>query len=159
MIHIDKIASRANYRLILVPNCSIHWHHLLLFYIFTCLVALTIGVFFVLRGIWLVLPFSGLEMLALGLALHLVSRGTHRREVITFDRASVRVEKGLYAPEQCWDFEKSWVRLHDEMTGDFKPRRKLELGSHGKYVEVGAFLSSIEKDELAFQLKDCIICA
>jgi uncharacterized membrane protein len=31
------------------------------------------------------------------------------------------------------------------------------LGAHGKYVEVGNFLDNLEKDELAFQLKDCII--
>ena len=31
------------------------------------------------------------------------------------------------------------------------------LGAHGKDVEVGNFLDNSEKDELAFQLKDCII--
>jgi len=31
------------------------------------------------------------------------------------------------------------------------------LGAHGKYVEVGNFLDNQEKDELAFQLKNCII--
>jgi uncharacterized membrane protein len=159
MVQIDKINSRTDYRLILSPNCSINWRHLLVFYIFICFVALVVALFFVLQGIWMVLPFSGLEMLVLGLALHVVFRKTQKREVITIGSVSVRIEKGQYSPDQCWEFDKSWIRLHDELTSGYKPRRKLELGSHGNYVEVGEFLSGLEKDALAFQLKGCIICA
>ncbi len=159
MVQIDKINSRADYRLILAPNCSINWGQLLVFYLFTCFVALAVALFFVLQGIWMVFPFSGLEMLVLGLALHAVFRKTQKREVITIGSVTVRIEKGQYSPDQCWEFEKSWIRLHDELTSDNKPRRKLELGSHGTYVEVGEFLNSLEKDALAFQLKECIICA
>lgn len=159
MVQIDKINSRTDYRLILAPNCSINWRQLLVFYLFTCFVALAVGLFFVLQGIWMVLPFSGLEMLVLGLALHIVFRKTQKREVITIGNVSVRIEKGQYFPDQCWEFEKSWIRLHDELTSDNNPRRKLALGSHGTYVEVGDFLNSFEKDALAFQLKGCIICA
>jgi uncharacterized membrane protein len=98
-------------------------------------------------------------MLVLGLMLYAVFRRSQNREVITIDNASVRIGKGLHNPDQCWEFEKSWIQLHDDLTDDFKPRRKLELGSHGNHVEVGKFLSIFEKDELAFQLKDCIIRA
>jgi len=92
----------------------------------------------------MVLPFSGLEMLVLGLALHVVFRKTQKHEVITVGIGSVRIEKGQYSPDQCWEFERSWIRLHDELTSDDKPRRKLALGSHGNYVEVGEFLNSLE---------------
>ena len=79
------------------------------------------------------------------------------RRQIRFYRDRTRIEKGLYQAEERWEFETSWISLRDENPGAFETRRKLALGSHGKYVEVGGFLDDLEKDELAFQLKDCII--
>ncbi len=61
------------------------------------------------------LPFSGLEMLALGPGLYVTSRKVYRHEVITLGPDRIR-------------------------------------------IEVGNFLANGEKDELAFQLKECIIC-
>ena len=157
MISIDKAYSSSGYRFVLSPNRSISWHELLLFYIFTSLLVLAIGLFFTLQGLWLILPFSGIEIAALGFCLYLTSRKVYRREVITLYRDRTRIEKGLYQAEESWEFETSWISLRDENPGAFETRRKLALGSHGKYVEVGGFLDDLEKDELAFQLKDCII--
>ena len=157
MVSVDKSASPEAWRIVLFPNCSISWRDLVLFYIFTCVVALAIGIFFTLQGLWMVLPFSGLEMMALGYALYLTSRKVYRREVITLDRRRTRIEKGVQQASESWEFETSWVRLVDEQTGVRGERRKLALGSHGNYVEVGDFLDKSEKDRLAFQLKDCII--
>jgi uncharacterized membrane protein len=48
-----------------------------------------------------------------------------------------------------------WLVL--PFSGQYNHRRKLELGCHGRHVEIGEFLNNFEKDELAFRLKDCII--
>ena len=74
MVSINKVNSGQSYRIVLSPNCSISWRELVLFYLLTCLIALVVGLFFTLQGLWLVLPFSGLEMLALGGGLYLTSR-------------------------------------------------------------------------------------
>ncbi|MDH3220197.1 MAG: DUF2244 domain-containing protein [Gammaproteobacteria bacterium] len=157
MVSIDKVNTSDSYRFVLSPNCSITWRELVLFYIFTCVVALAIGIFFTIQGMWLVLPFSGLEMLAFGGCLYLTSRKVYRREVITLDQHRTRIEKGVQQVSQSWEFETPWIRLIDEQIGARNPRRKLAIGSHGNYVEVGGFLDNSEKDRLAFQLKDCII--
>ena len=157
MVNVDKVNSSDYYRFVLSPNCSISWSELVVFYLVTCLLALGVGLFFTLQGLWLVLPFSGLEMLALGLGLHLTSRKVCRQEVITFERDRIRIEKGVRQIDQYWEFETSWVRLIDEQPDSRNRRRQLALGVHGKYVEVGNFLDNSEKDALAFQLKDCII--
>ena len=156
MIRIDQ-ASGESYRIVLSPNCSISWRDLLLFYVFTCVIALAIGVFFSLQGLWLVLPFSGLEMAALGYALYLTSRKVYRQEVITLDQNRTRVEKGVQRIDESWEFETPWLRFVDEPLGPSRRQRRLALGSHGNYVEIGHFLDNTEKDALAFQLKDCII--
>lgn len=129
----------------------------MIFYLLTSLLALIIGLFFTLQGLWLVLPFSGLEIMALGFCLYLTSRKVYRREVITLLPDLTRVEKGVSQAEQSWEFDTPWIRLRDEKPKALAARRMLALGSHGKYVEVGDFLDDLEKDELAFQLKDCII--
>ena len=157
MVSIHKVKSGESLRFVLSPNCSISWRELVLFYVFTCVVALAIGVFFTLQGLWLVLPFSGLEMLALGFCLYLTSRKVYRREVITLDQQHTRIEKGVRQIDQSWEFETPWIRLIDEPSGTRKRGRRLAIGSHGNYVEVGEFLDNSEKDRLAFQLKDCII--
>lgn len=157
MIDIDKFNGSQGFRLVLSPNRSISWRNLVLFYLLMCLLALAVGLFFAVQGLWLVLPFSGLEMFALGIALYVVSRQTNQRQVITFDRARVRIEKGVYHCDASWEFKTAWVRLHYPITGELNAGRKLELGCHGSYVQVGEFLNNFEKDELAFRLKDCII--
>ena len=157
MISVDKSDPREGLRIVLSPNCSISWRELVMFYIFTCVVALAIGLFFTFQGLWLVLPFSGLEMAALGLCLYLTSRKVYRQEVITLERERTLIEKGVQQVDQSWEFETPWIRLIDEQSGPRNRHRKLAIGSHGEYVEVGDFLDKSEKDELAFHLKDCII--
>lgn len=157
MISIDKAEDKNGYRFVLSPNCSISWRELVAFYLITSLLALAIGVYFTLHGLWLVLPFSGLEIIALGICLYLTSRKVYRKEVITLDKRRTRIEKGVQRVDQSWEFETHWLRLRDESKGTGNGVRKLALGSHGKYVEVGNFLGQMEKDELAFRLKDCII--
>ena len=157
MVSIHRANSRNSLRVVLTPNCSISWHGLVLFYIFNCFVALAIGLFFTLQGLWLVLPFSGLEMLALGAGLYLASRNAYRQEVITLDSRLTKIEKGVQRVDQSWEFETPWIRLVEEQSAVPSRRRKLALGSHGNYVEVGAFLDISEQERLAFTLKDCII--
>jgi uncharacterized membrane protein len=157
MVSINKVSSGESYRFVLSPNCSIDWSELVLFYLLTCLVALAVGLFFTLQGLWLVLPFSGLEMLVLGVGLYLTSRKAYRREVITLDPDRVRIEKGVQRIDQIWEFKTPWIRIMDELPDCRSSRRKLTISMNGESVEVGSFLANLEKEELAFKLKDCII--
>ena len=157
MVSINKVNSGEGYRFVLAPNCSISWSELLLFYLLTCLVALAVGLFFTLQGLWLVLPFSGLEMLALGIGLYVTSRKVYRKEVITLDPERTRIEKGVQRIDQSWEFKTPWIRIIDELPDRRSPRRTLAISMYGESVEVGSFLANSEKEALAFQLKDCII--
>ena len=157
MIRVERVNSGEGVRFVLSPNCSISWRELVIFYCLTCMIALAVGLFFTLQGMWLVLPFSGLEMLLLGIGLYVTSRKANRREVITLDPENTRIEKGVQRVDQCWEFKTSWVRVIDERKGSRGDSRTLAIGMSGESVEVGSFLANSEKDALAFQLKDCII--
>ena len=157
MVSVKRDISGNSYRFVLAPNRSISWRELVFFYVLTCVLALAIGLFFTFQGMWLVLPFSGLEMLVLGLGLYVTSRKVYRREVITLDTDRVRIEKGVQRVDQSWEFSTPWVRISDDRDDQRGGRRRLVIGASGSGVEVGSFLANSEKEELAFQLKDCII--
>ncbi len=106
----------------------------------------------VMFGAWPILPFAGLEVLLLAVtvwqvqarcddedrvvlgATHLDIIRRHRREVVShrFNRGLVRVE----------------LRPSPVRNG----RSRLEVGSHGKFVEIGAFLTDDERASLAEHL-------
>jgi len=157
MISVNKLNPGDRFRFVLSPNCSISWRELVLFYLLTCVVALAVGLFFAVQGLWLVLPFSGLEMLALGIVLYLTSRKANQREVITLDPSCTRIEKGMQRVQQSWEFKTPWVRIIEQPRAGSKTGRVLAVGASGESVEVGSFLANWEKEALAFQLKDCII--
>ena len=157
MVSVKRDISGNSYRFVLAPNRSISWRELVFFYVLTCVLALAIGLFFTFQGMWLVLPFSGLEMLVLGLGLYVTSRNVYRREVITLDTDRVRIEKGVQRVDQSWEFSTPWVRISDDRDDQRGGRRRLVIGASGSGVEVGSFLANSEKDALAFRLKDCII--
>ena len=114
MVSISKDSAGDGFRIVLSPNCSISWGELLSFYLLTCVVAFAVGMFFTLQGLWLVLPFSGLGMLALGFGLYFTSRKVYRREIITLDQDLVRIEKGVQRVKQSWEFKTPWIRIIDE---------------------------------------------
>ena len=120
---------------------------------------MVIAIFFALQGFYFILPFSGLEMIVLGIGLFVASRRAHQCQIIQVEKGCVAIEKGCFRAEQRWVFDRCWIRLRDELVYENGCQRKLALGAQDSYVEVGEFLTNIEKDELAFRLKDCIILA
>lgn len=157
MIIFDKDADNRVNRIVLIPNRSISWSLLLRFYIFTCCLSFSIAGLFAFLGYWVVMPFSGLEMLCLGAGLYLTCRKIYCQEVISISDEVIKIEKGAKSPEQVWEFDKHWVRLTVENKGANRKNMSIYMGSHGKFIEVGSFLTGEEKESLAFELNDGIL--
>ncbi len=148
----------ATHRYVIRPNRSLTWFQAAAFYGVCILVSLAIGMLFHMRGLPLVLPFSGLEMLVLGVALAASMLRGSRQEVISFDARRVVVEKGRRRPRERHEFDRCWaaVSLHTPRT--WHPSR-LTLRSHGREVEIGAFLTDAERRCLARALSERLRCA
>lgn len=84
---------------------------------------------------------------ALGLAWHAGSRG----ERITVDSRSLEVE--TWPGHRHAHFQSGWVRVLLASAGN---RRRLLLASHGRELEVGAFLADEERAELWRKLKSLL---
>jgi len=117
--------------------------------------ALSLGLRFFLVGAWPVMGFMGLDVLAVYVAFKVNYRRARLFETVqlTDDRLTVRrVQPDGHANE--WHFMPSWVRVRmDDPPSMDSP---LTLSSHGRALEIGAFLTPQERLELARALNDAI---
>ena len=156
MIHELKAAPDQRRTFVIAPNQSMSWKELALVYCGIAAVTLAIGGYFWVQGLTLVLPFSGLELLALGAALYITAWRGGAREVITITDDSVCVETGRAGPEQRRDFQRYWTKVVLQRPWVAWYPSKLLLCSHGREIEVGRFLNEEERRGLAQILKSAI---
>jgi len=141
--------------LVIEPNRSMSWQTLVSLYLLMVFVSLVIGLAYFHIGLTLVLPFYGLEMLALGAALYVTSWRGSIREVVTVDDKSVAIERGRDKPVERHEFQRPWTQVVLERPGGWYPSRLL-IRSHGRQVEIGRFLNEEERRGLAAALQKII---
>jgi len=137
---------------IVKPNQAMSWHALLLVYLGITALTLTIGVSFYLIGLTLILPFSGLEVIALGAALYVCAWRGGVQEVIRIDPDLITVERGRNIPESRHTFQRAWARVILERSWHSWYPSRLLIRSHGREVEIGRFLNEQERQGLALEL-------
>ncbi|SDV48243.1 DUF2244 domain-containing protein [Chitinasiproducens palmae] len=117
-------------------NCSVSPSQLLRFYLSLVLVSLTIAAFFAVRGAWLVLPFAGLELLGLGVALLIYARHAVDYEYIRLSPNRLVVERMSADRLSHFEFNPRWVRIEPESS----PGAGAALSYAGRTFEVGLHL-------------------
>ena len=102
---------------------------------------LGIAVVFALLGAWLILPFAGLELLALAAALYRVKWQQQYRQVITVSADSVWIDKGHHTLCQHWQFSRHSTGL--TITTEHHPWDGPQLCVHDRNesVTLGEFLN------------------
>jgi len=135
--------------LVLLPNRSLNWKAAQAAFLVICAFTVAITAYFVSRGAWLVLPFAGLELLAVGAGLYLCLLSTHSREVIRIDEREIVIQRGRHRPTVEQLIPRAWTRvvLATDARGWY-PNRLL-LRSHGRETEIGAHLVDEERCQLA----------
>lgn len=141
---------------VLAPNIAPDWRQTRRVFLGLCAVCLTVAGACTLVGLWPVLPFAGLELIALWVALYVSARRALDREVIRITGSEVVVEKGRGRVERRWRFERAWTEVLLQA-----PRRRwdgpqLLLRSGGRSVGLGEFLEPEELRSLARELAACI---
>ncbi len=137
---------------VLQPNRSLNWKAAQAAFFVICGFSAAIAGYFASLGAWLVLPFAGLEVLAMGLGLYLCALGTHRREILRIDAQHIVIQRGLHGPRHETRLPRAWARV--VLASDARnwyPNRLL-LRSHGRDTEVGKQLLDDERRQLAAAL-------
>lgn len=133
------------------------WRMQILLFTLIAIVSFSIALAYYAIGLPLVLPFAGLEMLALGCVLYITSRKSGVREVVTIGRDRIAVESGRKGPEQRAEFQRDWARvILEKGRSDWHPSRLL-IRSHGRQLEIGSFLIEQERRSLAKALQQSLL--
>jgi uncharacterized membrane protein len=115
-------------------NCSITPRQLGLFYVSLCLLSLTIATVFWFRGAKLVMPFTGLELIALGAALLLYARHASDREELRLTANALEVQclNGEKLEREALDLR--WLKVDASELG------LISLSSRGQTIKVGRYM-------------------
>ncbi len=122
-------------------------------------ISLIIASFFAFIGLWVVLPFTGLEMLILWLALFYVSRKSSKKETIDIQDGCflLHVEQSGVAEDYQWYLP--WVNIEmQNMRFDIEKKR-LIVRYKKERIEIANGLHEEEKNLLAKALKKAIASA
>ena len=137
---------------LLKRNCSITPGQLIGFFLTLCALSVAIGGAFWLKGAPLVLPFAGLELCAVALALTVYARHAADYERMDLRAGSLRVECALGRRTDRVEFSPAWVRVEPQC-GD---RSLIELSGEGKRVAVGRFVRPELRAALAAELRNAL---
>ena len=139
-------------RIELKPNCSLTVRGARWFFASICLLSFSFSLYFVVRGLWPVLPFWGLEMAALGVALYLSMQRRRYGQVLTITDSSVSLVTHSQRGEAKQDFARHWAKVRLRSPLRRSGTSRLTIESHGRAYEVGSFLTEEDRCLLAKRL-------
>ena len=126
---------------------SLDWR--LLHLVFGSLAAFSIlvAVAFAFAGAWLIIPFAGIEILALGVATWWTLRRADDFERLTVDGDRILLEVKEQGLSRHFEFNRCWARLVTGHAG------AVSLRSHGHEIAIGRFCGEESRQELARELR------
>lgn len=116
---------------------------------------LTTG-FCLLKGFWPVLPFAGLELGLLWLALRWSMRRGRQCESIAITPDYVTINAQLGVAQANTRFPRHWTRVKLRAPQSALHPSRLYLESQGRACEVGSFLTDDERRALAVRLQQLV---
>ncbi len=112
--------------------------------------SLVVAVGFAAHGAWLILPFAGLEAMALYLAFNWVVRHADDAEQLVIHGDAVMLAVREEAHTRHYAFNRVWARLVVQRR---EREVRLALCSGSNEVEIGRYLDSSGRQRLAQELK------
>lgn len=143
--------SQPSYSVLFKPNCSLSASGKVKVVMMLALIPSCIGLAFSIIGAWLVLPFVGLEIFALGYAFYYVNSHASDYESIRINGDTLVIERCHGQRISQYVLNPYWAKLvrHELPNGELH----LGLLSHGKEIEVGHYLTRKQRESLARQLQ------
>lgn len=152
MVDMKRNTGEYQCRFVLRPNRSMSWRGSLILFFSLLFISGMTAIGLAALGFWLVLPFAGLEMVALGAGLYVVACRTYECEVISISGDAIRIERGRHYPRQHWTLARVWAKVILERCPKKWYPSRLLIRSHGRAIEVGRFLDEQERQRLAAEL-------
>lgn len=145
------MTSTIDFRSISKPNFSLTSTARLRLFLALAVLPLIIAIAFAAAGIWLVLPFAGLELFALGYAFYYISLHAQDYEDIKIANNCLTIEKRNNRQTSQTTLNPYWAQVVIAPVSGGETR--IWLRSHGKSTEVGCYMNNVERVELARKLQ------
>ena len=153
MIRIQETTEN-NFLIEISPNYSLRgWNRIIFLGSLAC-ICLSIGIFFLIMGAGLILPFAGLEVLIVLTCFYISFRWSQQKEIIYISNEKIKLEKGRLFKEKTWEEFRSFVVL--EVERDRHNSDEFCFQSKGKRFYFGSFLNDDDKLILKNELKRII---
>jgi uncharacterized membrane protein len=107
-------------------------------------------------GFWPVLPFWALEMLALGLALHVNMQRRRYTQTVTITESWISLVTRTRHGEAKQEFARHWAKVRLRTPRARRYPTRLMIESSGRACEVGSFLTEEERGRLAVRLRNLV---
>ena len=138
---------------IIKPNNSLSWNGNKIFFFILFFISFVIAFSFAMAGMWLILPFAGLEMILLGSALTFCYIKNSQCEIVKIDENNVSVSLIKSRNKKVFGCSKYWAKFILNKPHLRGYPHKLVLRSAGREMEIGALLTDEERIKLAGMLK------
>src|SRR5262245_25048947 len=113
-----------------------------------------LAILMLVKGAWPVIGFMGLDVLAVYVAFRLRYAQARAFERVTIDETALTVQRvDRKGRQREWRFPSYWVSVWFE--GDDEEGR-VTLRSHGRSLEVGAYLAPFERKPFAEALREAL---
>ncbi|AOJ75862.1 hypothetical protein WM16_19155 [Burkholderia ubonensis] len=130
-------------------NCSMSPRQFVLFYASLAGFSLAIAAMLMWQGAWLVMPFTGVELLAVGVAFAVYARHAVDYERIRLFPHRLVIERMNAEQLTQIEFNPRWVRVEPGAT----PRDPIRLVSRGQTVVIGQHLAQYRRAQFADELR------
>jgi len=153
------VTNPRNTQVVIGPNASMDTRMAVTFMVVMAVVSLAIAGAFAAIGLWPILPFAGLELGALGVALHVSLRRNRYREVISFSDRELRVECGMAGEgaRLVTEWPRSSTRVLLETGVNRNDPTRLVLSNGGRRLTLGRCLTDEDRERLAARLRELVL--
>jgi uncharacterized membrane protein len=155
---VPETSEPVNTRLVIGPNASLTGPQARVFFGTLCVIGLGIATGFAALGYWPILPFAGLELVAVGAALGVALHRNRYREVLSFEGSRLRIEFGLVGqrPHSVCEWPRGMTRVLLEAGPHPTSPTQLVLSCGNQRLTMGSCLTDAERAQLAARLKQLI---
>jgi uncharacterized membrane protein len=116
------------------------------------------GIVFALHGAWPIAPFMGADVALLAWSFRAARRAARRHEHITLTETELHITRWpSRGPPTEISLNPYWLRV--SLEADVEPARKLFVSSHGRSIEIGAFLAPRDREAFAEALRHALRAA
>ena len=153
MIQADIDYMQESGQIVLVQDMALSWRQNFWFITIVSSITITIGIYFTLQGAWMILPFAGIEVVALTGVFFYWYKNNNKMEVLKFNREQLILEQGVTNPEQVQKFERFWLKAELPHHTDQWYITRVILHYRDDSIEIGKFLNADDKKLLVKHIR------